>query len=106
MLKINYKTIFLSIASVLIITACAQQNNSDNMLVVEGERTFIIGSYHLPRSETPFKELSENGFNYVRVSPRKEALDKADYIVFNTSTLKELENSFKELLEIIQVQIE
>jgi len=48
------------------------------MLIIEDKRAFIIGSYHLPKSEKPYRELSENGFNYVRISPDKESLDRAN----------------------------
>ncbi len=51
--------------------------DDDGMLVLEGKRTFIIGSYHLPKSEQPFQELSEAGFNYVHVAANEEQLDLA-----------------------------
>ncbi len=51
--------------------------SDDGMLKIDGERTFIIGSYHLPKSENPFKTLKENGYNYVRVSQNIAQLDSA-----------------------------
>jgi len=42
--------------------------DEDGMLTIKGERKFIIGSYHLPKTATPFKTLASNGYNYVRVS--------------------------------------
>ncbi len=52
--------------------------DTDGMLLVNGQRTFIIGSYHLPKTETPFKTLKENGFNYVRLGADKTQLQKAE----------------------------
>lgn len=49
----------------------------DGMLVIDGKRTFIIGTYHLPKAEEPYKNLAENGYNYLRVNAAKEALDSA-----------------------------
>ena len=51
--------------------------DTDGMLVINGKRTFIIGSYHLPKSEKPFKVLSENGYNLVHVAPSKSQLNNA-----------------------------
>jgi hypothetical protein len=52
-------------------------HDTDGMLLINGERTFIIGTYHLPKSENPYQELKEAGFNYLRVNAQKEALDLA-----------------------------
>ena len=49
----------------------------DGMLLIDGKRTFVIGTYHLPKSENPYRELKEAGFNYLRVSAKKEQLDLA-----------------------------
>ena len=51
--------------------------DKDGMLLIKGERKFIIGSYYLPKTETPFESLASNGYNYVRVGPNKGQLDKA-----------------------------
>ncbi|MBN1351760.1 hypothetical protein JXJ21_20275 [candidate division KSB1 bacterium] len=51
--------------------------DDDGMLVIEGKRTFILGSYHLPKSNQPFRELAESGFNLVHVSADQEQLDQA-----------------------------
>jgi len=51
--------------------------DDDGMLVIDGERTFIIGSYHLPKAKDPYRELSENGYNLIRIPPNTEALDAA-----------------------------
>ena len=52
--------------------------DTDGMLLVDGKRTFIIGSYHLPKTDTPFITLKENGFNYVRVAADKPQLEQAE----------------------------
>ncbi len=51
--------------------------DNDGMLVINGKRTFIIGSYHLPKSDHPFKELAKNGYNYIHVSANQKELDVA-----------------------------
>lgn len=50
---------------------------NDGMLLINGKRTFIIGTYHLPKSKNPYQELKKAGFNYLRVSANKDQLDKA-----------------------------
>ena len=42
---------------------------------INGEPRFIIGSYHNPKDLDELKILAENGFNLVRSSANKEALD-------------------------------
>ncbi len=42
--------------------------DDDGMVVIRGKRIFIIGSYHKPKTETPFKTLAEKGFNYIKVN--------------------------------------
>jgi len=51
--------------------------DKDGMILVDGKRTFIIGSYYLPKSETPYKDLADNGFNYVRLTANQTELEKA-----------------------------
>ncbi len=41
--------------------------DSDGMLVVDGQRTFIIGSYHLPKTDKPYQTLHETGYNLIRI---------------------------------------
>ncbi len=55
----------------------SNQFDSDEMIKIDGVRTFIIGSYHHPKTKNPFKELSSNGYNYVHASPEKAILDSA-----------------------------
>ncbi len=51
--------------------------SNDGMLVIDGKRVFIIGAYHHPKVDNSFKELRDNGYNYVYVSPDKAVLDSA-----------------------------
>ena len=46
--------------------------DDDGMLLIKGERKFIIGSYHLPKTEDPFNTLASNGYNYTKVSDAAE----------------------------------
>lgn len=48
--------------------------DDDGMITVNGKRTLIIGSYHVPKSEKPFQELAKAGFNLVNTG----ALDQMD----------------------------
>lgn len=79
--KVHKVMLFISLA--LLFVACNRDNIKskhlwgDNMPVVNGKRTFIIGSYHQPKTEDPFKTLSQNGYNYVRVKSDSLELDKA-----------------------------
>jgi len=52
--------------------------DNDGMLVIDGKRTFIIGSYHHPKSSRPFNELAKHGYNYTRVKADEAALDSAE----------------------------
>ncbi len=49
----------------------------DGMLVIRGQRTFILGTYHLPDTADPFGVLAREGYNYVRVTPEQKMLDEA-----------------------------
>jgi len=52
--------------------------DSDGMLKISGRRTFVIGSYHLPKSDHPFRELAETGFNLVHASADSVQLTGAE----------------------------
>jgi hypothetical protein len=45
--------------------------------MVNGVRTFIIGSYHQPKTKDPFKTLAQNGYNYIKVKADSMELDMA-----------------------------
>ena len=51
--------------------------DTDGMLIINNKRKFIIGSYHLPKTPQPYKELAKNGYNYTRVKAEKTELDSA-----------------------------
>lgn len=51
--------------------------DKDGIILVNGVRTFIIGTYYAPKSAEPYKELAETGFNLVRTGANTDALDAA-----------------------------
>ncbi len=51
--------------------------DDDGMLVINGKRTFIIGSYHHPKTYRPYEELAKHGYNYTRVKADKAELDSS-----------------------------
>lgn len=50
--------------------------DSDGAIVVNGERTLIVGSYYAAKSDRPYAEMAEAGFNLVRASG-PEQMDQA-----------------------------
>ncbi|MDQ1318159.1 MAG: hypothetical protein QG588_1816 [Candidatus Poribacteria bacterium] len=56
--------------------AVSSSLDKDNTLMVNGKRFFPIGIYYIPKSQEPFKELAEAGFNLVRCDSQDQ-LDKA-----------------------------
>ena len=48
----------------------------DRMLVVDGRRTFVIGLYENPGNDAVLDEVARSGFNLVRASGNKAALDR------------------------------
>ena len=74
------------IISILFIVSCQQKDekvlakfdwDKDGMLVIDGKRTFIIGSYHLPKTDDPYRTLHETGYNLIRIPAEEDALDAA-----------------------------
>ena len=51
--------------------------DADGMTKINGERTFIIGTYYLPQSENGFRAAAESGYNLVRVGEKRNELDQA-----------------------------
>jgi len=51
--------------------------DSDGMMIIEGQRTFIIGTYYLPQAENGFRAARESGYNLVRVNEKRNELDQA-----------------------------
>jgi hypothetical protein len=77
---------FLFFIGLLFFVSCQQNTDktfknydwdNDGMLIIRGQRTFITGTYHLPKSDDPYLTLQENGYNLVQVPADKEALDAA-----------------------------
>lgn len=50
--------------------------DNDGMLILNGKRTFILGTYHLPKIEKPLEQLAHAGFNFVRAEADSEKLDR------------------------------
>lgn len=79
----NYMILVLALC--LLIAGCAPTTSvdkkcsydTDGMLLVNGKRTFILGSYHLTKSTQPYQELAETGFNLVHTAATQDALDQA-----------------------------
>jgi len=79
------KSIFKILTVSLFLISCSQSGkkagryyDDDNMMLVDGKRTFIIGSYHLPKTDDPYAELSRNGYNYAHAGFDKVQLDNAE----------------------------
>jgi hypothetical protein len=67
-------------AGVLFFLGCRagfQPYDSDGMLRVDGARRFIIGSYHVPKSPHPFRDLAQMGFNLVHVGADSAQIRRA-----------------------------
>lgn len=84
-MRLTIQTLLLFLG-ILLLAGCSNNESAastkyywddDGMLVLENKRTFIIGSYHLPKVDNPYQNLAENGYNYVRVDASQEALDAA-----------------------------
>ncbi|NIA28425.1 MAG: hypothetical protein GWP06_00760 [Actinobacteria bacterium] len=79
--------------------------DKDGMLLIDGQRTFIIGSYHLPKSEKPYRELAETGFNLLHVGASEDAFNRAQkaglkvWYSVGTLDLKNVDKSKKDLAE-------
>lgn len=51
--------------------------DDDGMITITGRRTLIIGSYSAAKSDRPYGELADAGFNLVRTGNSAEEMDKA-----------------------------
>ena len=80
------KTLIILIIMSITIGGCMREEpvpaeklywDDDGMLIINGKRTFIIGSYHLPKAEEPYRVLKENGYNLIRIGPNLNALEAA-----------------------------
>ncbi len=50
----------------------------DRMLVVDGERVFVLGLYENPDDDAELARVAESGFNLVRSGASQDALDRLD----------------------------
>jgi len=50
--------------------------NQDGFLKIDGAARLIIGLYELPKEESRLREVADNGFNLVRVTPDIKILDR------------------------------
>lgn len=75
-----YVALFLVVLVSVSVCATAQPIKTafddDGMITVNGKRTLIIGSYYDAKSDRPFAEMAEAGFNLVRTDGSAEAMDK------------------------------
>jgi hypothetical protein len=51
--------------------------DDDGMLMIDGRRTFIIGSYYLPKEAAPYRAMAQAGYNLIRVNATAAELDSA-----------------------------
>jgi hypothetical protein len=95
--------------------------DDDGMVLIKGERNFIIGSYHLPKTANPFNTLATNGYNYVRAKgiSEMEAANKEGLFTWfytgsvnsnkkeeDTKKISDLVNKFKEHPSLLFWEIE
>ena len=88
----KHKSVFLKMGFLLILSIilinCGNPKLDENKItpetdeikpvIINGEPRFIIGSYHNPEDLDELKILAANGFNLVRSSANKEALDMVE----------------------------
>jgi hypothetical protein len=81
--------------------------DDDGMIKVNGQRTFIIGSYYPAAGDRPYLEMAEAGFNLVHTSDAKADLDKAleaklmTWVTVGTLDLAKLDESAAKLTEAV-----
>jgi len=51
--------------------------DTDGMMLVDGKRTFAIGSYYLPNGPQGWERAKEAGFQFIHSGGKKEELDQA-----------------------------
>jgi hypothetical protein len=89
--SVEYNTRYISLfVSILVVISCfygcmkketvplnQAHRDDDGMLIIDGARTFVIGAYHLPKAEEPYRALKENGYNLIHVDANLKDLDAA-----------------------------
>jgi hypothetical protein len=51
--------------------------DTDGMMLVNGKRTFAVGSYYLPNGPEGWERAKDAGFQFIHTGGKKEELDKA-----------------------------
>lgn len=74
----KYKIIFCWILVISMtvenVKAQTMRIDKDGMALINGKRTFILGIYENPKEDKVLKEISESGFNMVRVTMQDSSL--------------------------------
>ncbi|HQE84057.1 MAG TPA: hypothetical protein PLM14_13735 [Candidatus Hydrogenedentes bacterium] len=55
----------------------AVRYDDDGMITVNGQRTLIVGSYYAAKSDKPYADMAEAGFNLIRTDSSAEEMDQA-----------------------------
>ncbi len=72
--------VLLCVIMTLVIQDCAVAQtrlDDDGMLVINGQRRFILGCYHNPENAAILQGMARNGINLVNCKPEPAALDQA-----------------------------
>lgn len=94
----------LLLSSLILAAPYVTAYDTDGMITVNGTRTFIVGSYYAAKSDRPYAEMAEAGFNLVHAGNIEE-MDKAQaaglmtWFTVGTLDLNDRENSTGKLLE-------
>jgi hypothetical protein len=73
------RIIVAAVAVLLAINANAQEQvafTPDGFVYIDGEPRLVLGMYENPKDDAVLAQLAENGFNIVRASADKDALDR------------------------------
>lgn len=62
----------------------APLTDTDGMMLVNGKRTFAIGSYYLPNGPDGWERARDAGFQFIHTGPKKDAMDKAHSLGMRT----------------------
>lgn len=65
-------------------TRSAAVTDTDGMMLVDGKRTFAVGSYYLPNGPQGWERARDAGFQFIHTAAKKEELDKAQALGMRT----------------------
>ena len=73
------RVFLLVLLSICTLTAWTAETKiaKDGMLVVDGQRRFVVGLYEEAKDAASAAETAQAGFNLIRVSPNKDSLSRA-----------------------------